>query len=165
MARSRVASALRTFLVNSVAGPAVVPGSVRKRLLRLGGIRVGQRAYVSPGCTFVGPPVIIGERCFIARRCTFESGVEVGSDVDIGPGVNLLTSTHEPGTRERRAGRGILEPVKVGDGTWIGAASTVLPGVTIGAGCVIAAGSLVTADCDPHGLYAGVPAKRRRDLP
>jgi maltose O-acetyltransferase len=40
----------------------------------------------------------------------------------------------------------------------------LLPGVTVGDGCVIAAGSVVTGDCEPHGVYAGVPAKRVRDL-
>jgi maltose O-acetyltransferase len=40
----------------------------------------------------------------------------------------------------------------------------VLPGVTIGAGCAVAAGAVVTADCEPDGLYAGVPARRVRDL-
>jgi maltose O-acetyltransferase len=40
----------------------------------------------------------------------------------------------------------------------------VLDGVTIGAGCVIAAGAVVTRDCEPDGLYAGVPAVRKRDL-
>ncbi|WP_372495087.1 acyltransferase [Nocardioides pinisoli] len=51
------------------------------------------------------------------------------------------------------------------NGAWIGAAVTVLPGVTIGPGCVVAAGSVVTADCQANGLYAGVPARRIRDLP
>jgi maltose O-acetyltransferase len=155
---------LRDSVLGGLAGAAVVPNSLRLRLLRLVGVRVGAGAYVSPGCTFVQAPIAIGERSYINRRCTFEAGVEVGADVDIGPDVSLLTSTHEPGTRRRRAGRGVLAPVKVGRGTWIGAAVTVLPGVTIGEGCVIAAGSVVARDCEPHGLYAGVPAERRRDL-
>ncbi|WP_408003863.1 LbetaH domain-containing protein [Puerhibacterium puerhi] len=39
-----------------------------------------------------------------------------------------------------------------------------MPGVTIGRGCIIAAGSVVTSDCQPDGLYAGVPAARKKDL-
>jgi maltose O-acetyltransferase len=54
--------------------------------------------------------------------------------------------------------------VSVGNGSWLGTGVTVLPGVTIGEGCVIAAGAVVTADCAPDGLYAGVPARRIRDL-
>lgn len=50
------------------------------------------------------------------------------------------------------------------DGCWLGGNVTVLPGVTIGRGCVIAAGAVVTKSCDPNGLYAGVPARRIRDL-
>lgn len=161
---ARISELARALVLNSVAGSLVVPNSLRLRLLRRAGVSVGTGVYVSPGCTFVEPPIAIGENCYVNRRCTFEGGVEIGSDVDLGPDVSLLTSTHEPGTRERRAGQGILKPVRVGRGTWIGAAATVLPGVTIGEGCVIAAGSIVSADCEPHGLYAGVPATRRRDL-
>jgi maltose O-acetyltransferase len=162
---TRVADVVRAVVLNSLAGAVVVPNPLRLRLLRQAGVSIGEGVYISPGCTFVAPPIAIGDNCFVNRRCTFEAGVEIEADVDIGPDVSLLTSTHEPGTRERRAGRGILSPVRVGRGTWIGAATTVLPGVTIGEGCVIAAGSIVSADCEPHGLYAGVPATRRRDLP
>lgn len=52
----------------------------------------------------------------------------------------------------------------VGDGCWIGANATILPGVTVAPGCVIAAGAVVTKDTEPDGLYAGVPARRVRDL-
>jgi maltose O-acetyltransferase len=77
----------------------------------------------------------------------------------------FCTSTHEIGSRERRGGKSISIPIKVGNGCWIGARSMILPGVTIGDGCIIAAGSVVTKDCEPNGLYAGTPAKRIKDLP
>lgn len=64
----------------------------------------------------------------------------------------------------RRAGPSTQEPITVQEGTWIGARSTILPGVTIGAGVIVAAGSVVTRDCDPHSLYAGVPARKIRSL-
>ena len=49
-------------------------------------------------------------------------------------------------------------------GTWIGANAIVLPGVRIGEGCVIAAGSVVVNDCEDNSLYAGVPARFIRKL-
>lgn len=50
-------------------------------------------------------------------------------------------------------------PIKVGDNCWFGANVSVMPGVTIGAGCVIAAGAVVTKDMPANSLIAGVPAK------
>jgi maltose O-acetyltransferase len=47
---------------------------------------------------------------------------------------------------------------------WMGARVTVLPGVTVGDGCVIAAGAVVTKDCEPGGVYAGLPARRIRSV-
>ncbi|MCR4913326.1 MAG: acyltransferase [Lactobacillus sp.] len=55
-------------------------------------------------------------------------------------------------------------PVKIDDGCWIGANVTILPGVHIGKGCVIGAGAVVNKDCEPNGVYVGVPAKRIKDL-
>jgi len=52
----------------------------------------------------------------------------------------------------------------IGDGAWIGARVIILPGVTVGAGAVIAAGSVVTSDCAPDSLYAGVPAQLKGPL-
>ena len=49
-------------------------------------------------------------------------------------------------------------------GTVVDSSGAVLPGVTVGAGCVVAAGAVVRESCDAHGLYAGVPAVRVRDL-
>lgn len=54
--------------------------------------------------------------------------------------------------------------VRIGMGTWIGAGAVVLPGVTIGPGCVVAAGAVVVRHCEPNGLYAGVPARRVKEI-
>ncbi|WP_247602466.1 DapH/DapD/GlmU-related protein [Gordonia rubripertincta] len=64
----------------------------------------------------------------------------------------------------RAAGEG-RRPIVVGDYCWIGAGAIILPGVVVGEGCIISAGAVVIRDCEPNGLYAGVPAIRKRDLP
>ena len=56
------------------------------------------------------------------------------------------------------------KPIIVGDGCWIGANSLIMPGVTIGNGVVIAAGSVVTKDCESDCLYGGVPAKKIKEF-
>jgi len=91
--------------------------------------------------------------------------VTICRNARVGFGVSFLTRTHDIGASERRLGpKDIDLPIVVGDGTWIGAGVTVLAGVTMGKGCVIAAGSVVTRDCEPNGLYGGLPATRLRDL-
>ena len=76
----------------------------------------------------------------------------------------VVTGSHQLGDRRRRAGPPLPRPVRIGSGCWLGARVIVLPGVTIGPGCIIAAGAVVAQDCAADGLYAGVPARRLRDL-
>jgi maltose O-acetyltransferase len=158
---------LRKILINVVAGIYVVPDPVRVRLLARGGMNIGPGTKVKSRCTFVGPaPVTIGRNCYVGFESVFEASgpIEVGHRVYIAHRVNILTLTHEIADRAQRAGALVSLPVRIGDGCWLGTDVTVLPGVTVGEGCVIAAGAVVTSDCTPDGLYAGVPARRIRDL-
>lgn len=78
--------------------------------------------------------------------------------------VSVICVSHEIGGSDYRAGIRNDHPVRIGSGCWIGANVTVLPGVNIGNGCVIAAGSVVAMDCEPDCLYAGVPARIKKKL-
>ena len=77
----------------------------------------------------------------------------------------ILTSGHALGGSDCRAGDLKPSPVVIGDGCWIGARAMILPGVNIGAGTIIASGSVVTSSCDPNSLYAGSPARKVKVLP
>jgi len=93
----------------------------------------------------------------------------IGEHVRIGPFVRILTGTHVYANAVLRRGpkstQHINLPVRIERGCWLGIGVTVMPGVSIAEGCVVAAGALVLASTEPNGLYAGVPAKRVRDLP
>ncbi len=104
-------------------------------------------------------PLIIGNNVFINQRCLVRKNVIIGDNVSIGQGVSLITDSHEIGDSNKRAGKPIFPQIKINNGVWIGANSTILGGVTIGEGCIIGAGSVVNKDCEPNSLYAGVPAK------
>lgn len=78
--------------------------------------------------------------------------------------VTFLNSTHQVGNFEKRAGQYTPMPITVGDGCWIGANALIMPSVTIGNGVIIAAGSVVTQNCDGNCLYGGVPAKKIKEL-
>ena len=108
----------------------------------------------------VGPLDVPGR----SNRGDAHAPVHIGDRCDVGPGVEFITGTHAVGGPPRRAGEGTARPIDVEDGCWIGARATILPGVEIGDGCVVAAGSVVTDDCEPDGLYGGIPARRIREL-
>ena len=87
------------------------------------------------------------------------NSVNIGNNVYIGMETTIITTTHEIGSSEQRCGENIVRPILIEDGAWIGAKSVILPGVTIGKGCIIQAGSVVYKDCKPNCIYGGNPAK------
>ena len=156
----------------SEAGRRIVSSSpwlhprVRQRLLRAIGVRLGRGTFLSPPAVFKGKDVTTGSGCYINSGVYVGRGsLSLGSNVAVGPGVTFVTDTHEFGPSARRAGKNIKQPIVVGDGVWIGASAVILGNVTIAPGCVIGAGTLVTKDTEPDGLYLGTPARRVRDLP
>jgi acetyltransferase-like isoleucine patch superfamily enzyme len=128
----------------------------------------------------VQPDAVIHPRCFFGARtgvtmgravnmnygCVIDLGAPVTFDdhAMIGMEVMIITVSHELGPTELRCGEVYVKPVHIGEGAWVGARVTILPGVTIGAGCVIATGSVVTTDCESDHLYGGVPARKIRAL-
>lgn len=108
--------------------------------------------------------VYIGNNCFINRGCEFHIGyggvhtIVVEDNVFLGMNVSLICVSHEIGSLEKRAGRNTYKSIKIKKGVWIGANSTILPGVTIGEGAIVAAGSVVVKDVPPNTLYGGCPA-------
>lgn len=106
-----------------------------------------------------GKPVSIGKRCFIQQCCTFfgRGGIEIGDDVFIGPKCNLITINHDVNPDNRSATYG--KPIKIEDKVWLGINATVLPGVTLGYGCIVGANSVVTKDVPPMTIVAGNPAR------
>lgn len=108
----------------------------------------------------------IGRGCDIGRQVTFDLGehVQIGDGVTIGHEVLLLTTSHELGPRTHRAGAVVRAPIRIGNGAWIGSRTVILPGITVGAGAVVAPGSLLTKDVPDDARVAGVPAKGTEKL-
>ena len=96
-----------------------------------------------------------------------EGGIEIEDDVRLAAHVKIITTYHptEKHIIRRKPGEDYNFPCKIGRGAWLGLGSVILPKVNIAEGCVIAAGAVVTKSTEPNGLYAGVPAKRIKDLP
>ena len=88
-----------------------------------------------------------------------EAPVTIGNHVFIGPDVGIYTVRHALLTDQRNAGIMQSLPVTIHDNVWIGGHATLLPGVTIGQGAVIGAGSVVTHDIPPQVVAAGNPCR------
>ena len=153
-------------LVSNILGNDVLSCWLRRKLLRLLGAQLGPGTVIRGGGYFYGGKLTTGARCQINRGCYFDftGSITFGNDVVVGHGVTFITAEHQIENAARRAGPVSGRPIVVQDGAWIGANSTVLPGVTIGRGAVVGAGSMVTKDISPNVVVVGVPAKVIRDL-
>jgi maltose O-acetyltransferase len=100
----------------------------------------------------------VGARTWINRRSCLDlrGGVEIGADVSISPNVMILTAQHDLNDPWFRY---VSEKVVIQDHVWIGARATIMPGVTVGRGAVVAAGAVVTRDVEPLTVVGGVPAR------
>ena len=89
-------------------------------------------------------------------------GITIEDNVLIGPKVNLITENHplDPADRQTL----LLKPIVIKRNAWIGAAATILPGVTIGENAVVEAGAVVTTDVPPDTIAGGVPARHIRHI-
>ena len=105
--------------------------------------------------------VIIGDHTRIGLHNTIIGPVDIGSHVNLAQGITVSALNHNfSDTNKRIDEQGVsTNQVTIEDDVWVGANAVILPGVTIGEHCVVAAGAVVTKDVPPHSLVAGVPAK------
>jgi acetyltransferase-like isoleucine patch superfamily enzyme len=122
------------------------------------GVRVLQHVIVYyPASLTIGPGTGIASNCQLNAR----AGIEIGSNVLIGPGAIIWTMNHNyrlAGTPIKQQGW-TRNPIVIGDDVWIGGGAIVLPGVRLATGTVVAAGAVVTHSTEPYSIVAGVPAR------
>ena len=151
--------------------PAYCGYRLRTAILRIGGWNIDRTALFADVPHWSGPGKVrrrlsIGPDCWINVGCRFDlsDDITIGSGVAIGHDVMIMTSTHQLGGHERRAGELTTAPVTIEQGAWIGARAVILPGRTIGSGAVVAAGAVVTRDVPPDVIVGGVPARELRRM-
>jgi maltose O-acetyltransferase len=147
--------------------PARSSGALRARLLRQVGFDVGAGTEIAGPLKISGPRNVlprlhVGADCRIDADCVLDLSEElrIGDRVTLEPGVMILTSTHELDFPQHRAGKIVLKPVVIGDGAWLRARATILPGVKIGAGAVVEVGAVVNKDVEPNTRVGGSPAAK-----
>lgn len=132
------------------ARDAFFPGW-RIRLLRGCGFRVGRDVYIADG-------LIVVEELSGPEQLT------IGDRVSMAPRVILVLSSHPNASRIRSFAPTARGDITIEDDAWIGACAVILPGVRIGRGAVVGAGSVVTTDVPPLTIVAGQPARAVRTL-
>ena len=126
---------------------------------RLWGMRVCANTVIYGGAEVREPRKIkIGEHTNIGHGAVLDGrmGLTIGENVNLSSGVWIWTLQHDPQSPEFGAKGG---PVMIEDYVWVSCRTTILPGVTIGRGAVVAAGAVVTKSVAPYTIVGGVPAK------
>jgi maltose O-acetyltransferase len=123
-------------------------------------ILVKQKAYIGKATGLV-----IGDNSQLGQNSRIGPSVSMGENVVMGPDVVIMTTAHawvDPDVPIRLQGDVPIDPVIIGDDVWLGTRVIVMPGITIGKGAVVGAGSIVTKDVCEFAVMAGVPAKQIR---
>ena len=133
--------------------------------------KIGKNAVIYNHCQIrkhnnlmIGEGSIIGDYAMLDAR----NGIEIGRNVNLSTGVQIWTEQHDHRDPYFRCNSSEDFKVVIGDRAWLGPRTTILHGVHIGEGAVVAAGAVVTKDIPPYAIVAGVPAKiigeRNRNL-
>ena len=103
----------------------------------------------------IGDGTVIGDESKLDGR----NGLVIGKNANFSTGVWIWTEQHDlndPFFYSNNKGGTVV----IGDRAWISSRTTILPRVSIGEGCVIAAGAVITKDCEAFGIYGGIPGKK-----
>lgn len=133
--------------------------TIRIAFLRLNGATISKHVLVYGGCEFRYPKGLnIGRGSSIGHRAILDArkGLTIGKNVTFATEVMIWTLHHDYNDINFTT---VGAPVIIGDFVWLGSRSIILPGVNIGEGAVIAAGSVVTKDVEPYTVVGGIPAK------
>lgn len=133
---------LRHGLAQRLLGVRIAPSA---QLYRWREVRAGRNITIGPSTT-------IGLWATLDGR----EGITIGRCVNFSSEVSLWTLQHDPQSPDFATKGG---PIVIGDHAWISYRATILPGVTVGEGAVVAAGAVVTKDVPPHTIVGGIPAK------
>ncbi|HIJ86016.1 MAG TPA: hypothetical protein HPQ00_17685, partial [Magnetococcales bacterium] len=154
---------LRLFIYNKVINR--LPFAILRRSFQKYYLTLGEGSNILPGVEFlytgldrgkirIGKHSVVGTNVLLDGRV---GRIEIGDNVDIARECCLYTLEHDPHSDQHHVrGANII----IEDHVWLASRVTVLPGVTIGQGAVVASNAVVTRDVEPMAVVAGIPAKK-----
>lgn len=128
-------------------------------------MKITKRTIIYGECEIRSPWNIHADNCVISTGCILDGrkGIRIGQNTVFGGHVHIWTEEHDLDDPFFSVNTNHAQPVIIGDRCWICSDSTVLPGVHIENGTVIASRAVVTRDCTSFSVYAGIPAKKIRN--
>ena len=150
----------RDYLCNFVVNRLPILSSRMATYRRLG-VRIGHQTTILMSVEMHrAEDVTIGRNTVINQHCRLDGrgGLLIGNNVNISSHVLLVAGTHD--VQDGQAFSGCIKPIVIEDYAWLCTRSTVLAGVTVGRGAVVAAGAVVTKSVPPYAIVAGVPARK-----
>ena len=126
------------------------------------GAKITKNTVIAGNVEIRSPWNLCADRCTIMNGCILDArhGIQIGQDVVFGTGVNIWTEEHDLNDPYFAVSGDHAKSVKIGNHAWICSDSTILPGVEIGEGAVVATRACITKNCDDFYVYGGVPAKK-----
>ncbi|MGG0825071.1 sugar O-acetyltransferase [Paenibacillus turicensis] len=164
LARARQRGKALCFEINQLH-----PDETEKRSLLLKQLfgSIGENVWVEPPIRMAyGSNTTVGSNVYINFNLTIidDYKVTIGNNVMFGPNVTIAVTNHPVHPDLRREGDMYALPVVIEDHVWIGSGAIILPGVTIGKGCVIGAGAIVTKDIPANVIAVGNPCRVLREI-
>ena len=136
---------------------------IKIALLRLFGAKIGKGLVVKNNVTVKSPwNLVVGDNCWLGENCWIDNldKVLIGNNVCISQGALLLTGNHDY-TISTMPYRNA--PIRIDDGAWVGANTTVCPGVIVCRNAILTVGSTATKNMEANGIYQGNPAVKIRE--
>src|SRR5215472_14410353 len=156
--RARIVEAL-WLLAQWALVASWIPGAAHRRwLLRIFGAKIGKGVQIKPGVRVKFPwRLEVGNYSWLGENVWIDNldKVSIGANCCISQGAYLCTGNHD---WSRSTFDLIMGPIRIGEGAWIAARSTIGPGVTVGEGAVLGLGSVANRDLEPWTINLGVPA-------
>jgi putative colanic acid biosynthesis acetyltransferase WcaF len=136
---------------------------VKRVLLRIFGATVGAGVVVKPRVNVKYPwNVTVGDHSWIGEGVWLDSlaAIRIGSDACVSQGTMVETGNHD---WSRPAFDLVVKEVVIEDGAWAAVRSLLLPGARLASHAVLGAGSVLSGDTEPYGIYVGVPARKVKE--
>jgi len=138
-------------------GSKKIRGNLAKNIVK----QMGENVNIEKGAYF-SPDISIGNNSGIGIRCELYGPISIGDNVLMAPEVVIYTVNHKHNNLKLpiiEQGNDEIKPVKIGNNVWIGRRAIILPGVSIGDGCIIGAGAVVSKSIESNSVAVGTPAR------